>query len=165
MNEIWKQIADYDGYFISSLGRVKSTKQWNGSSERILKQGISKKGYSVVVLSKNNNTKTFLVHRLVAFAFIPNPQNFNQINHINEIKTDNRVENLEWCTNSYNMSYGSRLLKQIQKCSKPVLCVETDVVYPSEIDAARKNNLNQGNISNCCNGRNKTCGGFHWRYV
>ena len=165
MNEIWKPIKDYENYYVSTLGRVKSTKQWNGSCERILKQGISNKGYSVVALCKNGKPKSFNVHRLVANAFIPNPNNFDQINHINENKTDNRVENLEWCTSSYNMAYGTRLSKQIKKCSKPVLCVETNIIYPSAADAARKLSLNQGNISNCCLGKNKTCAGFHWYYV
>ena len=165
MSEIWKPIKDYDNYFISSCGNVKSTKQWNGSFERILKPGITPKGYAIVFLSKNGKAKPFYIHRLVAESFIPNPQKLNQINHINEIKTDNHVDNLEWCTNSYNMNYGSRLSKQIQKCSKPVLCIETGIIYPSSADAARKTNLNQGNISNCCHGKNKTCGGFHWQYI
>lgn len=165
MSEIWKPIENYEDYFISSFGNVKSTKKWNGTSERILKPGITKKGYCLVVLRKNGESKYFSVHRLVAKAFIPNPENFDQVNHINEIKTDNRVENLEWCDGKYNMNYGSRRSKQIQKVSKPVLCVETNTVYRSTVHASKELSISQGNISRCCLGKAKTCGGFHWKYI
>lgn len=165
MSEIWKPIKDFDCYFVSSLGNVKSTKPWHGTSERILKAGITKRGYCLVVLQKNGKQYYRSVHRLVADAFIPNPYNLEQVNHINEVKTDNRVENLEWCDAEYNMNYGTRTARQIRKRSKPVLCVETNITYQSSADAARKLSLNQGNIHNCCSGRNKTCGGFHWRFA
>ena len=165
MIEIWKPIDGYESYSVSSLGRIKSTKQWHGTSERILRCGISKKGYSIVALCNNGKSKSFTVHRLVAKAFIPNPNNYDQINHINENKTDNRMENLEWCDGKYNMNYGTRTAKQIAKRSKPVMCIESNTIFKSSADAARKLNLNQGNIHNCCTGRNKTCGGFHWKFV
>lgn len=130
-----------------------------------LKPGITKKGYCLVVLRKNGESKYFSVHRLVAKAFIPNPENFDQVNHINEIKTDNRAENLEWCDGKYNMNYGSRRSKQIQKVSKPVLCVETNTVYKSTVHASKELSISQGNISRCCLGKAKTCGGFHWKYI
>lgn len=164
MNEIWKPIANYENYYVSSLGNVKSTKNFHGQPERILKPGKSNKGYLLVALSKNGKEKVFNIHRLVALAFVPNPHNYEQVNHINENKTDNRAENLEWCTAKINVNHGTRTARQIQKCSKKVVCIETNIVYPSTADAARKLGLNQGNISNCCSGRNKTCGGYHWKY-
>lgn len=165
MNEIWKPIKGYKHYFVSSHGRIKSTKFWNGTNERFLKPSKSQKGYLYVTLSENGKTKTYLIHRIVATEFIPNPNEYTQINHINEIKTDNRIENLEWCSPFYNVNYGLRTTKQIEKCSKQVRCVEKNKIYPSASSAAKENGLNQGNISNCCIGRNKTAGGYHWEYV
>jgi hypothetical protein len=98
--EIWKDIKDYEGlYQVSNLGKVKSLKF---GKEKILKPGKSKKGYLAVVLCDNTIRKTFKVHRLIALTFIDNLHNKPQINHINGIKLDNRVDNLEWCTNGEN---------------------------------------------------------------
>lgn len=165
--EQWKPIEGYPDYFVSSYGRILSRKKWNDNKrERYLKPAISKKGYSYVALSKDGKLHSFIVHRLVANAFIENPNNYPQINHKNEIKTDNRVENLEWCTNIYNMNYGARTQKQIQKLSKPVKCLETGIIYPSSAEASRQNPpVRQGNIILCCQGKNKTACGKHWVYI
>lgn len=167
MVEVWKDISGYDGlYKVSNLGNVLSQKHWNGRGDILLKPSISHKGYPVVFLSKNSITKTFTVHRLVACAFIDNPNNYPQVNHKNEIKTDNRVENLEWCSASYNMNYGSRAQRQIEKVSRPVRCIETGTVYPSSKIAADANPpARQGNIILCCQGKNKSAAGLHWEYA
>ena len=164
--EIWKDIEGFEGlYQVSNLGRVKSL--GNGltwKTERILKTVRTKDGYLKLVLSKNNVRKYFRVHRLVAQAFIPNPDNLPEVNHKNEDKTDNRVENLEWCTLDYNIRYGTHFKRSGKARRKPVLCVETGIVYPSVSIAAISVKGLYGNISSCCNGKRNTAYGYHWQY-
>lgn len=105
MNEIWKDIPNYEGlYQASNLGRIKSLKR-KGAKEKILKGFYDEFGYLRVALCKNNEIKKYKVHRLIAITFISNPNNYKQVNHDNGIKDDNRVENLEWCTPSYNTKH------------------------------------------------------------
>ena len=119
MKEEWKDVKDYEGlYQVSNLGRVKSVERmkWSGLNggcyvtvpERILKTIKDKYGYLTVNLCKDSKMKTYKVHRLVATAFLDNPNNLPMINHKNEIKSDNHVDNLEWCDASYNANYGTR---------------------------------------------------------
>lgn len=120
-----------------------------------------------VNLSKDNHVKTYRVHRLVAEAFIPNSDNLPQVNHKDENKLNNSVENLEWCSSKYNLNYGTRKIRFSKSRGKSVKCVETGEIYQSARDASRKTNIYQSSISRCCNGDYgfKTAGGYHWEYA
>lgn len=112
MDEVFRPVEGYEGlYEVSNLGRVKSLK-WG--KERILKPGMDGCGYLKANLYKEGKIKHFMVHRLVAQAFIPNPEGLPQINHKDEDKTNNRVDNLEWCTAKYNSNYGTRIEQMVQ---------------------------------------------------
>lgn len=101
--ETFLSVPGYDGlYEVSNLGNVKSLR-----SGRLMKRSLSSIGYEMTTLTKDGKQKTYLIHRLVALAFIPNPENLEEINHKDEVKTNNRVENLEWCTRKYNLNYGT----------------------------------------------------------
>lgn len=178
MKEIWKNIEGYEGlYQVSSYGRVRSLDRmvtYSDGRKRLFKGSMLKNmlgtnGYLYIVLSKSSEEKKVHIHRLVAEAFIPNPNNLPQVNHKDEDKTNNLVENLEWCTQAYNNCFGTRLERQIEKRSMPILQIdlETNQIiaeYPSANEAARKLNIHQGNISECCRGEQKTAYGFKWKY-
>ena len=169
--EIWKDIAGYEGkYMVSSLGRVKSLNYRHTGREQMLEPGKNSRGYLTVALCKNGKQKTRCVHRLVAQAFIPNPGNLPDVNHKDENKENNRVYNLEWCDRKYNINYGThneRMAKNMTgpKKAKPVLCVETGVVYPSAMEAERQTEAHNTHIISCCCGKRKTTGGYHWKYA
>ena len=161
MKEIWKTINEYQEYQVSNTGKVKSIKY---GKERILKsQNVN--GYKRVILFRDGKYKNMYIHQLVAEAFIQNTDNFPQVNHRNEIKTDNRVENLEFCDRKYNMNFGTRTQRASKTKSKPVRCIETNVVYPSAKEVKRQLGFVQSSICNCCNGKYKQAYGFHWEYV
>lgn len=154
MTEQWRSIKNYEGlYEVSNWGRVKNTR-----TGRVLKPMKNWKGYLNVILCKDGVHKTCKVHRLVAQAFLPNPNNHPQVNHINEDKTDNRVDNLEWCDGAYNVRYS-----QTKTVYQYTLDGQLVRVWPSTQECAR-NGFYQNAISNCCNGKRKTHKGFRWSY-
>lgn len=109
-NIVWKPVVGYEGlYEVSNTGLVKSLNCYNYKEPRLMKLGKRRDGYLSVGLSKNNRTKTKTVHRLVAEAFIPNPNNLEMVNHKDENRTNNNVENLEWCSRAYNQLYSLQL--------------------------------------------------------
>ena len=111
IGEVWRPVKGYEGlYEVSNYGRVKSLKR-NTAHERIKSPIKDRDGYLIVCFNKNGKQSNKRIHRLVAEAFIPNPNNLPQVNHKNEIKTDNCVENLEWCDNKYNARYGTRSIR------------------------------------------------------
>lgn len=157
--ERWKDIEGYEGlYMVSNCGRVKSlgNSNSNNSKERILKQMKDRYGYIYVNLWKDGDMKHYTVHRLVAKEFIQNPNNYPQVNHKDENKENNYVWNLEWCTQKYNQEYSS---------GKKILCVETNIIYPSSMEAQRQTGISQSNIISCCKGKYKSAGKLHWKYV
>lgn len=163
---IWKEIPGYDGqYSVSDTGVIRS---YAYGKSRFLKQRFSTKGYPQVNLSLSGKMKTYRVHRLVAMCF-DIPGNGYEINHKNENKADNRVENLEWCDRRYNVRYGTRTKRQKETVSKPVIQLAQDgmviTVYPSEIQAGRVLGISSSSISACCSGKRKTAGGFRWRWA
>lgn len=166
-NEIWKDIEGYEGiYEISNLGRVRSFK--NGKV-RILKPLTNKRGYLRVQLRKNNSLKTLQIHRLVAQAFLPNPNNLPQVNHKDEDKTNNIVSNLEYCDAKYNNNYGNRNKKVAEALSKVVLQIDKNTniiinIFPSLMEAERQTGCKNNNICHCCKGKRKSAGGYKWKY-
>ena len=180
--EIWKDIAGYEGlYQVSNLGRVKSLKKgrWGTGKERILKPAKDGNGYLFVKLCKDGNSKMYHIHRLVADAFIPNPDNLPTVDHINRDRTDNRVENLRWASmkmQAENKCEWDRTNQKIavaksckERCSIPVSQYtksgEFVAIYPSTREAERQTGINKGNINSCIKGRYKSDGGYIWRYL
>lgn len=162
MVEIWKDIKGYKGlYQVSNLGRVKS---FYFKKEKILKLRFTGRYYQAI-LTKNGKQKSYLIHRLVAIHFIPNPKNLPTVNHKDENKANNNVDNLEWCTQMYNIHYGTGLQRRIATQYKPVLCIEKDIIYPSQIEAGRQLGICHRHINDCCKGRRNTTGGYHWKYA
>lgn len=171
MTEIWKDIEGYEGlYQVSNEGRVKSlarrTVDGRPLRERIIHLSPAGRGkeYLYVDLHKDCKIKMRPVHRLVASSFINNPDQLPTVNHINGIKTDNRVENLEWVSYSCNSTHMYRVLKK-NKRMKSVYCVELNKAYSSSVEAAEDLGLQASNIRASIKGIQKTSGGYHWRYA
>lgn len=175
MIEKWKDINGYEGlYQISSFGNVKSLNRVvdRGFSKLPLKGKILKPnnngGYLYVILSKHCVTKTAFIHKLVAEAFIPNPDNLPCVNHKDENSQNNYVDNLEWCTYSYNNSYNGLAKKKGKLKQKTVLQYDLNGSFirewkNSEV-ASKYYGITTRAIYNCCQGRTKTSGGYKWTY-
>lgn len=173
--EIWRDIADFEGlYQVSNLGRVKSKNyRHTTGQERVLKPVKDRYGYLRVDLCKDGKVKNMKVHRLVAQAFIPNPNNWPQVNHRDEIKSNNSVENLEWVTASYNTNYGTRIERVIAthntrktcKAEQPIIASRSDKErwFKSQHEAARQLGLDYGHIKDCIAGRRHHTGGWSFR--
>jgi len=175
--EEWRAVPGYEGYYeVSSLGNVRSLDRSvttrNGVTKLIRGKTLTqvryngKDNYVGVVFCKEGVKAKYSVHRLVALAFIPNPNNLPEINHKDENKQNNAVENLEWCDRRYNNLYGSANIRKAMTQGKPVLQLlngEIINAYPSAGLAAACTGASQGGISSCCRGEMKTSGGFEWR--
>ena len=180
----WTSVSGYEGlYEVSNFGEIRSIFRY----KKLLKPSANAKGYLSVELWKNKVGKRLLVHRLVAKAFIPNPNEFPQVNHKDENPRNNNAENLEWCTALYNMNYGegaktrhskidysAELRKEVarcngKKCSKRVLQYsnvgELLSVYESTVEASVRTGVNRSHIVECANGKaRKTAGGYIWKF-
>lgn len=171
MEEIWKDIEGFNGsYQISNLGRVKSFKKHY--ENRILKPTTNYKGYLKITLHIDvRSMKTLSIHRLVAQAFIPNPENKPQVNHINCIKTDNNITNLEWCNNSENQIHAFKNGLQTSnggRKKRKVRCIETGKVFNMVNEAARfiskEKDCRSSIIRSCKYGKIKAYG-YNWEYI
>ena len=159
-NEVWKPCVGFETkYLVSNLGRVKSIGSYNTCKKGIMHPMCDKWGYFHVRLYDNNRSQDISIHRLVAIAFIPNPNNFKYVNHKNKNTKDNRVENLEWCTNSYNITHG--IGKSILQYTKTDVFIKE---YFCITDAYKETGIPITNISKCCKLKRKSAGGFKWKY-
>ena len=164
MTEIWKDVKGYEGvYQVSNFGRVKRV-----TTGRILKGWKNTKGYLLVTLSKNYIKYNKKIHRLVAEAFIPNPENKPQVNHVDEDKTNNTVSNLEWMTRTENINHGTRNERVSKTMSIPIIATNLTTGEYQEFygtkECARQLGLNQSSITSVLKGRYRHTGGYTFKY-
>lgn len=161
-------VPGYEGlYFIGPDGHIESVeRKGNSKKSRMIKGGIDQHGYRIVCLCKNGKQKVHRVHRLVAIAFIPNPNGFKEVNHKDENRQNNSVENLEWCDRLYNIRYGTRT----EKTRKRVLQFDKNGTFLNSFAGVKIAGdfigaKTCGGISNCCNGKCKSAYGFRWEWA
>lgn len=171
--EIWKDVESYKGYYqVSNLGNVRSlTRSFTRSDGKVktfqgklLTTKAEPSGYKHVNLSKHGKAHSVRIHRLVAYAFIENPNNYPCINHKDENKQNNTVDNLEWCTYQYNLTYNDKQLKRATKVDRYAKDGAYINTYISLTEAQRDTGADQRNIGACCRGKIKSCGGYVWKY-
>ena len=183
-NEVWKDVKGYEGlYKVSDRGNVFSVERTSTNNRKFggitLKPSYDKDGYLMVNLYKNGVIKTKKIHRLVTEAFIPNPESHPEVNHRDEVKTNNYVENLEWCTREHNLNYGTRNERSSRTNSKKVKAVNIKtgevLTFNSTVEAERKG-YSRGCVASACrgdynDGRGKLIGdghtyrGYRWSYI
>lgn len=189
--EIWKDFPKiyedcqfHEGYEISNYGRLKAKENSNRNAfykgkAHICKTGLNRCGYECIRITFRGKSKTFTIHKIVAIAFVDNPSSYKEVNHKNEIKTDNRADNLEWCTRSYNMKFGTgvklgkkRMLESafFQNKMKPVNQYDMDMnfirTFASMSQAAKSiGSKTVSDIKNCCIGKQKYAYGYKWKYA
>ena len=184
MNEIWKAVEGYDGiYEVSNLGQVRSLDRYvpalcnrNGEIRNYLRRGKVLKqrkvfgGYMVVsfTVSETGTHENRFVHRLVAQAFVPGYREDLDVNHKDEDKTNNRADNLEWCSPSYNTQYGNRNTTMVEQRRRDVVMMSDDGTiireFPSIQEAARAVGISAGHICRVCKGERNKAGGYRWKY-
>ena len=174
----WRPIKQTNGlYEVSNDGLVRSIGRYTNAAingrkywKSIIRKQVTNKqtGYKYVTITIDRKAKTYSVHRLVAQAFIPNPLNLPYVNHKDEVRTNNNVENLEWCTPKYNANYGDAIQRSKSKRSKPVVRIDkfgNEEIYESIREAERRTGISNSNISAVCLGTRITTGGYKWRYL
>lgn len=174
--EVWKDIPDYEGYYqASNFGRIRSLDREvagkAGSVQvrkgRVLKPELNKSGYLLVMLSKNSKHKMFSIHRLVYSAFYGSISEDYEVNHIDEDKTNNRLENLNLMTRKENNNWGTHNQRVAKALSKPVVAIDDSGNIALEFlsaNEAGRNGFNQGHLSACCLGERRTHRGYRWKF-
>ena len=168
MQEIWRDIEGYEGlYQVSNMRRIKSLNYNKSGKEGILKLRKDKDGYLQLQLHKEGECKDYKVHRLVGQTFLENLEGLPEINHKDEDKTNNCVENLEWCSSEYNKNYGTRNKRVSKSLSKPLMCVETNEIFNSAQEAQEQTGIDASSIGKCANHRKyfRTARRLHWQYI
>lgn len=176
-NEIWCKVPWCEEYEVSSMGKVRACRRVqirkNGVPitvrQKIRKQWINNMGYPCVDFWINNHRKHALVHRLVAQAFLPNPDNLPEVNHKDENPLNSSVHNLEWCDSKYNNNYGSHTARMQKTKGKPVQAINPDTgevvaEFPSAAEAGRNGYISTC-VTNCCHNKQHTHRGLIWQYV
>lgn len=170
---IWKDVVGFEGsYKVSDTGLV-----YSFFAKRLKATKKNNRGYVQISLHKEGKEHMWLLHRVVAMAFIPNPSNHPQINHIDEDKDNNHVNNLEWCTNKHNRHHGTGYARSVEghdykrmgfNNGKPVtmfsLCGKEIASFPSVVAAQRETGISESNIRQSCYGKRRTAGGYSWKY-
>lgn len=189
MEEVWKWIDGYKNmYQVSNYGSVRSVdrdvycevspNKLQRIFGKVLKQGTNKKGYPIVYLSKDGKQKTITVHRLVATAFIENPLSLPQVNHKDGCKTNNYVDNLEWCDNSHNQkhAYANGMQPSYEESNgrgrpaKPVAMLDLHTkevlrTFQTLASVKRETGINQFNVRSVCLGLRNHAGGYDWKFI
>lgn len=183
-NEVWKDVAEYEGFYqVSNKGNVRSVARRDSIGRecggRMLKPRYDKDGYLRVTICKNGKQKTRFIHILVAGAFVPNPNGYSEINHRDENKVNNYANNLEWCTRRHNVNHGTMIERSAQARSKKVKAINIKtnevITFNSTVEAGRKG-YNQGGVAKACRGTYKTITGkligdghlyrgYRWEYL
>lgn len=169
-DEIWKPIVGYEGrYEVSNKGRVRSLNFRNTGKFGIRRLFQDSNGYPILALYDGKSHKRERVHRLVARAFIPNPNNYPEINHKDENKSNNHVDNLEWCTSKYNTNYGTSIERRARKWSKPVIQYSLKMEKLNEFDSLTEalkfvGGKSISSITNSCQGLQKKAYGYIWKF-
>ena len=159
--ETFVEIEGFENYEVSNLGKVRNIK-----SGRVLKTSLNNNGYLRLFLCKNNKRKHLYLHRIIATAFIDNPDVKPCVNHIDENKLNNDLSNLEWCTVRENLIHGTRTKRVAEKLSQKVIQLDLNDnilnVFKSMRQAERETGIDATSISACCNGKRKSAGGYKW---
>lgn len=155
------ELSEYPGYLIKESGEIISKRMNKPMGQETVKGGYKR----VSIINKNGVRKHVLVHRLIAMAFVPNPNNEEQVNHLDEDKTNNHADNLEWCSRKRNVNYGTAQQRRSEKRKKKVLNLDTGEVFSSISEAEKTINSGYTHISQACKNSNRTCGGYHWKFI